>query len=77
MSDLAVGPSRAAGDSFTDAGISRGERFERELVAWAPTEGDGLADAGGLLEDPAARSKNGTHLRRAPRAERSSFRRDA
>ena len=33
MSDLAVGPSRAAGDSFTDAGISRGERFERELVA--------------------------------------------
>ena len=44
MSDLAVGPSRAAGDSFTDAGISRGERFERELVAWAPTEGDGLAD---------------------------------
>ena len=58
MSDLAVGPSRAAGDSFTDAGISRGERFERELVAWAPTEGDGLADAGGLLEDPAMRSKN-------------------
>ena len=59
MSDLAVGPSRTAGDLFTDAGISRGERFERELVAWAPAEGDGLADAGGLLEDPAARSKNG------------------
>jgi hypothetical protein len=61
MSDLAVGPSRTAGDLFTDAGISRGERFERELVAWAPTGDDhGLSDAGGLLEDPAMRSnKNG------------------
>ena len=56
QSDLAVGrpaPQRP----FTDAGVPRRE-VERELVAWAPTEGDGLADAGGLLEDPAMRSKN-------------------
>ena len=59
MSDLAVGPSRTTADGFTDGGISRGERFERELVAWAPAEGD-AADGVGLLEDPTMRSnKNG------------------
>ena len=57
MSDLAVGPSRTTADGFTDGGISRGERFERELVAWAPAEGD-AADGVGLLEDPTMRSGN-------------------
>ena len=51
MSDLAVGPSRSLGDGFTDGSISKGERFERELVAW--TGGDdsigGIEDSPGLL----------------------------
>ena len=53
MSDLAVGPSRAH-DDFTDGGISRGATGQnRELVAWAPEEGD-LALAMTLEEEAAA-----------------------
>ena len=53
MSDLAVGPSRAH-DDFTDGGISRGATGQnRELVAWAPEEGD-LAPAMTLEEEAAA-----------------------
>jgi hypothetical protein len=51
MSDLAVGPSRAH-DDFTDGGISRGAAGrDRELVAWAPEEGDGAR--GMTLEEEA------------------------
>ena len=61
MSDLAVGPSRNLGDGFTDGSISKGERFERELVAW--TGGDdaigGIEDGGGLLEDPTMKRSGG------------------
>ena len=56
MTDLAVGPSRSNADGFTDGGISKGERFERELVAWTPAAGEknmtGIEDNLGLLEDP-------------------------
>ena len=58
MSDLAVGPSRAMGDGFTDGGISKGERLERELVAWTTGEDDPSDPSGGLLEDPAKRASN-------------------
>lgn len=51
MSDLAVGPSRM-NDDFTDGGISRGATGQdRELVAWAPEEGDGAS--GMTLEEEA------------------------
>jgi len=52
MSDLAVGPSRM-NDDFTDGGISRGATgANRELVAWAPEEGDGALSM--TLEEEAA-----------------------
>lgn len=53
MSDLAVGPSRM-NDDFTDGGISRGATGQnRELVAWAPEEGD-VAPSMTLEEEAAA-----------------------
>ena len=59
MTDLAVGPSRTAGDGFTDGAISRGERFERELVAWQPAAGEEADPNGGLLEDPTMKRAGG------------------